>query len=151
MRCAQRTIKTRTLVCFTTHIRSLVDGGAEKTLTKVRRQRRRRPGPESIFGGRALRNIMYRLTSQKRTHKLTMCVKSVTHLAELMFEEALTFLWFHITFTLGLPRRAKDWSMTSSWTKLAVWIISEIMAICRCACTTLLWRKKGEKCVLGHW
>lgn len=49
----------------------------------------------------------------------------------------LTFLWFHRTFTLGLPRLKLDWSITSSWIKLAVCIISDIMA-------TRLWLSKGS-------
>lgn len=54
----------------------------------------------------------------------------------------LTFLWFHMTFTLGLPRRENDWSMTSSWIKLAEWIISAIMAIFLWAFTSCgLWRR----------
>lgn len=41
----------------------------------------------------------------------------------------LTFRWPHRLFTLGLLRLVYAPSMTSSWTKLAVWIISAIKAI----------------------
>ena len=42
-----------------------------------------------------------------------------------------TFLWPHLWWALGLPRRMSDASMTSSCTRLAVWIISDIMAMRR--------------------
>lgn len=57
--------------------------------------------------------------------------------ANLKTKYKLTFLWFHKTFTLGLPRLKLDWSITSSWIKLAVCIISDIMA-------TRLWLSKGS-------
>lgn len=56
-------------------------------------------------------------------------LKHVKYLKYFKFFFVLTFLWFQMTFTLGLPRRENDWSMTSSWIKLAEWIISAIMAI----------------------
>lgn len=60
--------------------------------------------------------------------------------------DLLTFLWFQMTLTLGLPRRENDWSMTSSWIKLAEWIISAIMAIFLWAFTSCgLWMKKQLK------
>lgn len=52
----------------------------------------------------------------------------------------LTFLWFHNILTLGLPLREYDWSITSSCTKLAEWIISAIMATCLCLYRVVLWK-----------
>jgi hypothetical protein len=50
----------------------------------------------------------------------------------------LTFLWFQSTLTEGFPRRKSLWSMTSSWISEAEWIISLIIATCRCVANSAL-------------
>lgn len=42
----------------------------------------------------------------------------------------LTFLWPHLLSTVGFPRLVEELSITSSCTRLAVWIISDIIATC---------------------
>lgn len=44
----------------------------------------------------------------------------------------LTLRWFHRTLTLGRPLRESDASITSSWIRLQQWVISIIIATCRC-------------------
>ena len=43
-----------------------------------------------------------------------------------------TFFWLQSALTEGFPRRKFDWSITSSWISDALWIISDIIATCRC-------------------
>ena len=42
------------------------------------------------------------------------------------------FLASQVEFTLGLPRLVRAWSRMSSWSRLAVWIISLTSATCLC-------------------
>lgn len=44
----------------------------------------------------------------------------------------LTFLWPHLLSTVGFPLLVEELSITSSCTRLAVWIISDIIATCFC-------------------
>lgn len=47
----------------------------------------------------------------------------------------MAFFWPHSVFTLALPRRVSAVSMTSSCTRLAVWIISATIATVFCELT----------------
>lgn len=47
-----------------------------------------------------------------------------------LMTSVLTFLWPHLLSTVGFPRLVEELSITSSCTRLAVWIISDIIATC---------------------
>lgn len=56
----------------------------------------------------------------------------------------LTFLSPHILLMVFFPLRLSDPSMTSSCTRLAVWIISEIIAMALCPGSKSLQRTKAD-------
>lgn len=86
--------------------------------------------------------LYYRTKRKKKRNEPWMSLRSIDftrlYLHSLNFGRtwewvvSLTFFWLQTTLIEGLPRRKSGWSITSSWIKEALWIISEIIATCRC-------------------